>query len=269
MQHNGMQAEPLPSASQAAPLFPLEMVSVTELKPHPRNYRAHPEDQLAHISQSMREVQRLTQSPNGFYRNIVIAADGTILAGHGVVQAAQKEGIAEVPVIRLPIWPDDPRALKILTGDNEISKLAEIDDRELTELLKLVKETDEAGLLGTGFDESMLAALTFITRPASEISTFDAAAEWVGMPAYDEGEKPLQLVISFRNDEDRQTFVEQNALVIMGRVRKTWSTWWPAKEVNDAAAVKFEPGVAACPGETPGERPEEQEEEGGNDVLPD
>ncbi len=214
------------------------------LKPHPRNYRGHPEDQIAHIRQSMREVQELTRSPNGFYRNIVIAQEGTILAGHGVVQAAQRDGVLQVPVMRLPITPDDPRALKILAGDNEISKLAEIDDRTLTEILREIKETAENGLLGTGLDEPMLAALMYVSRPASEIEDFDAAAEWVGMPGYEEGEKPVQLVISFRNEEDRQQFVDRNELVIMGKVRKTWSTWWPEKEVDDASSVKFEP---ACP----------------------
>jgi ParB-like chromosome segregation protein Spo0J len=71
----------------------VEMVPIDELRPHPRNYRVHPEDQLAHVEHSMRT--------NGVYRNVVAARDGTILAGHGVVLAARKIGLAEVPVDRL------------------------------------------------------------------------------------------------------------------------------------------------------------------------
>jgi len=94
-------------------------VPVASLKPHPVNYRKHPEDQLRHIERSVKE--------HGFYRNVVVARDGTILAGHGVVLAAKRLKRDKVPVIRLPLAADDLRALKVLTSDNEISRLAEVD----------------------------------------------------------------------------------------------------------------------------------------------
>jgi hypothetical protein len=58
------------------------VMKVSALKFHPRNYRRHPQDQLRHISASIRE--------NGFYRNVVVARDGTVLAGQGVVQASRR-----------------------------------------------------------------------------------------------------------------------------------------------------------------------------------
>ena len=61
------------------------MTSVEDLTPHPQNYRDHPQDQIAHIVRSIEE--------HGFYRNVVVAKDNTILAGHGVVQAAQQLGM--------------------------------------------------------------------------------------------------------------------------------------------------------------------------------
>jgi hypothetical protein len=54
-----------------------ELIAIKELKPHPRNYRSHPEDQLVHLVNSIKQ--------HGFYRNVVVAKDNTILAGHGVV----------------------------------------------------------------------------------------------------------------------------------------------------------------------------------------
>lgn len=104
--------------------FETEMVSVEELRPHPRNYRKHPEDQIEHLVDSIKQ--------NGFYRNVVIARDGTILAGHGVVEACIRLNTSEIPVIRLNREPDDPQSLKVLTGDNEIGHLGEIDDRILS-----------------------------------------------------------------------------------------------------------------------------------------
>jgi ParB-like chromosome segregation protein Spo0J len=99
-------------------------VPIGDLKPHPRNYQKHPADQLKHIQASI--------AAHGYYRNIVVARDNTILAGHGVVEASRAMGKKRVPVVRLDVAPDDPRALKVLTSDNEISNLAEVDDRGCT-----------------------------------------------------------------------------------------------------------------------------------------
>ncbi len=205
-------------------------VLISTLKPHPRNYRKHPEDQLEHIRASIAE--------NGFYRNVVIVKDGTILAGHGVVKAAESMGRDKVPAVRLPIDPDSPAAIKILTGDNEISHLGIIDDRELTELLG-----DIPDLLGTGYDGAMLANLVYTTRPQSEIKDMDEASAWAdaGMPPFDPGGKPpVRLAVSFRNEADRLRFVEKFELTIMKKEACTWSVWWPDREREDAAAVRYE-----------------------------
>ena len=129
-----------------------ELVPIDDLRPHPRNYRAHPEDQLAHIVASIRE--------HGFYRNVVATRDGTVLAGHGVVAASRQLGLPSVPTIRLDVEPDDPRALRVLTGDNAIAALANDDDQVLAELLRELHDADGIeGLLGTGFDDRMLTSL--------------------------------------------------------------------------------------------------------------
>lgn len=209
-----------------------ELVPLGKLRPHPRNYRAHPEDQIEHLAESIRA--------NGLYRNIVAAKDGTILAGHGVVLAATALGMASVPVVRLPIDPDSPQALKVLTGDNEIEHLAEQDDRLLTELLKEISQVDTAGLLGTGYDAAMLANLAFVTRPASEIRDFDAAAEWAGMPGYEEGgDRVLKLVVSFKTEGNREEFVKRTGIEIDKREAVVWSTRWPFTEREDLASLQF------------------------------
>jgi hypothetical protein len=211
----------------------VELVSVKTLKDHPRNYRGHPEDQIAHLKES---IER-----HGFYRNVVVAKDGTLLAGHGVVKAARAMGIAKIPVVRLDMGPEEPQALKILAGDNEVGHLAESDDRKLTELLKEVKDLDMNGLLGTGYDEGMLAALLMVTRPRSEVADANAAAEWVGMPEYDAGERPLTLVIYFRNDVDRQSFVSEKGIETLRAGDETnWTAWYPPKERDDKASVRFQ-----------------------------
>lgn len=129
------------------------MVALSELRPHRRNYRHHPPEQLRHLGQSMRE--------SGVYRNVVAAEDLTILGGHGVVEAAAMVGIAELPVTVLPIDADSPAALKILAGDNELARLASDDDRALASILAEVNDAAGLGdgLLGTGWTPADLAKL--------------------------------------------------------------------------------------------------------------
>lgn len=211
--------------------FLIEQLDPGELRAHPRNYRSHPDDQIEHLCASIRE--------NGLYRNVVIAADGTILAGHGVVEAAKRAGLKSVAVVRLPIAADSPAALKVLTGDNEIEHLAEQDDRLLSKLLREVNETLD--LLGTGYDEAMLANLVYVTRPASEIADMDEAAHWVGMPEYDptEGQTHgLKVIVSFKDESDKASFFER--LDLPATTGKTGSIWWPPREREDLASLRLE-----------------------------
>jgi hypothetical protein len=200
-----------------------EPVAVAGLTPHPQNYRTHNDAQLAHL------VASITQY--GFYKNVVIAADNTILAGHGAVLAAQQLGIETIPAARLPISPNSPAALKVVAADNELSRFADIDDRALTELLHEISTGDPAGLLGTGYDELALAGLLMVTRPSTEIAGFDAAAEWVGMPEYEPAGDKIHLVISFETTEERDDFVAHHFTgSIYRRYRSgVWSGYWPAR----------------------------------------
>jgi hypothetical protein len=209
--------------------FKAEIVSLDDLKPHPRNYRGHPDDQIAELVESLKE--------HGVYRNVVCARDGTLLAGHGVVQAARAAGIKKIPVIRLDVGPNEPSALRVLVGDNEIEHLADQADRMLSELLKEIKEADEQGLKGTGYDEAMLANFLMVTRPKSEIEDFDAAAQWVGMPDYDSGEQAIKLVVLFANEEAMKDFARKLKINVHPKSR---TTWYPQRKRDDVKNLMFE-----------------------------
>jgi hypothetical protein len=211
--------------------YPVERVPIGKLSKHPRNYKKHPPEQVAHIADSIRQ--------HGFYRDVVVASDWTILAGHGVVEAATSIGLREVPVKRLPIGPDDPRALKILATDNELGKFAESDDRMLANILKEVSDKDPEALRGTGFDERSLAAFVMVTRPPDQIRKIDENAEWVGMPEYDGGATPILLTISFDDEAARKEFVAKKQLKVVKTTGRTWSVRWPEVENEDVHAVRF------------------------------
>lgn len=209
-----------------------DVVSIGRLKPHPRNYRIHPDDQLAHLAQSLKAY--------GFYRPVVVANDDTVLAGHGVLQAAKSIGIDEVPVVRFDFGPDDPRALKLVVADNEIGRLADIDDRTMTELLRDLVAAEQE-LLGTGFNEEQLSLLVMTTRSQSEIKDKDEAAEWLGLPSYaSSGEKSYRLVVSFKSEAERKAFVDEHGFVILNAHSGVWATNWPTKVRERLMAVKME-----------------------------
>jgi len=215
-------------------LFRTVTVRIDELRPHPKNYRAHPPDQIAQLASSIRE--------HGFFRNVVVARDGTILAGHGVVEAARSIGRKEVPVVRIDVDPDGPRALRVLAADNEIARLAENDDRALSELLRWLADADETGLEGTGFDRQQLAALAMVTRPEGEIADEDAAEAWAGMPGFEPRAPQISLVLAFEAEAERDKLISDLGIVVAKKTRQTWSAWWPPREREDLASLRITDG---------------------------
>jgi hypothetical protein len=197
-------------------VYTTELVALADLKPHPANYREHPEAQRRHIGRSIRA--------HGFYRNVVVARDGTILAGHGVVDAAREEGLEQIPIVRLDLPPDDPEALKVLTGDNEIARLALADDVQLSELLGRVRETSVDGLLGTGFDEASLAIL--LRLAAAHGDPIAPEDEWEGMPDFEQDDRQsvFHATVHFATEEDADRFFE-----LLGVSRRA-RFWWPASD---------------------------------------
>ena len=130
----------------------VEMVKVKELRPHPRNPRVHPEAAIAKLVRSIEEF--------GFTNPVLVSADGLILAGHARVKAAEKAGLTEVPVIRLPL--SGAKADAYLIADN---RLQDETDWSLPELKDLLGDLDtgDFDLRLTGFDlhevEMMMTAV--------------------------------------------------------------------------------------------------------------
>lgn len=129
------------------------LISIDELTPHPRNYKRHPASQ----------VERLAASLQAFGQPRTIAVwRGTILAGHGVTQAAQHLGWQQ---IRASIVPDswtEARAQAYVVADNETQRGAEIDEVELAALLdeaRLEIDLEAMGFDAAAFD-ALLAGLT-------------------------------------------------------------------------------------------------------------
>jgi len=120
----------------------VEKVNISELKPHPKNPRIHPDSAIEKLKRSIEEF--------GWTNPILVSKDGYILAGHARLKAAEKAGIQEVPVIYLPL--EGAKAEAYLIADNRLQDETDWDYEKLENLLNSIAEKG-LDLKITGFSE--------------------------------------------------------------------------------------------------------------------
>lgn len=93
----------------------VETISVSALKPYPRNARTHSKKQIRQIADSMREF--------GWTNPILIDDQCGVIAGHGRLDAANLLGLTEVPVIRLTDMTEAQKRAYVI-ADNKLAENA-------------------------------------------------------------------------------------------------------------------------------------------------
>lgn len=136
-----------------------ENYPIDKLIPYARNSRTHNDEQIAQIAASIKEF--------GFTNPILIGVDDVIIAGHGRLLAAQRMGLKEVPVIRLPHLSETQRRALVI-ADNKIALNAGWDEEMLALEMKELGEL-EFNLDILGFSEEELKELDAFGEP--EISS--------------------------------------------------------------------------------------------------
>ena len=111
----------------------IEWLAVGSVKPNLRNSRTHTKKQLHQIAASIEEF--------GFTNPVLIDAEGTIIAGHGRVEAAKLLGLNRVPCIRIEHLTDDQKRAYII-ADNRLAELAGWDDELLAIELQHLSEVE-------------------------------------------------------------------------------------------------------------------------------
>ena len=125
--------------------------SVTALTPYARNSRTHSDEQVAQVAASIKEF--------GWTNPILIDEEGSIIAGHGRLQAAQRLGESNVPTITLNGLTDAQKRAYVI-ADNKLALNAGWDNEMLAvEISELIEEGFDLDLTGFGADEidSLLA----------------------------------------------------------------------------------------------------------------
>lgn len=145
--------------------YQIEIRDIGSIRPYEKNPR-HNDDAVDAVAASLREF--------GFRSPIVVDGDGVIICGHTRLKAAQKLGLAKVPVhVAKDLMPEQVRAYRI--ADNKTSDLSDWDyDILPIELSELQDAGFDLGLLA--FDEDELAKL-LNTEPTEGLTDDDAIPE--------------------------------------------------------------------------------------------
>jgi len=129
-----------------------QVVPVAQCRGHPRNYNLHDDGQIGRLQGSLRTF--------GQVRSIVVQDTGEggflIIAGAGVVEAAQRNGLTDLRADVIPATWDEATILAYLAADNELARLGSPDDAQLALLVADVQESDgELAALAAGTDERL------------------------------------------------------------------------------------------------------------------
>ena len=138
---------PEAAAPMSAPMS-VELRPLDAVRPYANNPRQN-DDAVEAVAESIRRF--------GFRQPIVVDADGVIVAGHTRYRAAQRLGLATVPVhVATDLTADEVRAYRL--ADNKTAELASWDTSMLSIELDALRG---AGIDWTllGFDEEELAKL--------------------------------------------------------------------------------------------------------------
>ena len=120
-------------------------VDINELIPYANNARTHSEEQIQLIRSSLREF--------GFINPVIIDNENGIIAGHGRVIAARREGITKIPCVKVDHLTEAQKKAYIL-ADNRLAELSEWDEEMLRIEIEQLNNLDfDVDLLGFDLTE--------------------------------------------------------------------------------------------------------------------
>lgn len=127
----------------------VERWPLDRLRPYARNPRTHSDGQVAQIAASIVEF--------GWTNPVLISGDGTVIAGHGRLEAARRLGLDAVPVLVLDHLSEAQRRAYVI-ADNKLALNAGWNEELLIAELHALNG-DGFDLALTGFEEAELDRL--------------------------------------------------------------------------------------------------------------
>jgi len=152
-----------PSAADTAKAHrQIERVQISDLQLDPQNLRKHGKRSLEAIASSL---QRFGQQ-----RQPIVTSDGVVIAGNGLVAAAESIGWTEIDIVRTTLTGEEARAYAI--ADNRSAEFSEWNQEELA---ATVRSFDAELLSFVGFTGDELDAMQFAAtvEPEDDKPRFD------------------------------------------------------------------------------------------------
>lgn len=159
------KAEALDPASW--PATQNETWSVDDLVPYARNSRKHTVEQIDLIARSIKRW--------GWTQRVLVAEDGTIIAGHARVMAAQKLGVESVPVMVARGWSEEQIRAYVI-ADNALGDMSSFDDDLLRLEVGELRDGD-FDVAALGLDQKTLDGLFATPTEPEAPSEFKAFGE--------------------------------------------------------------------------------------------
>ena len=195
-----------------------EPVTLGDLKPDAKNARRHNPRNVGQIERSIQQ--------DGFGRSLLVANDGTIIAGNATadalgalgmedVQIVNSDGTRPIVVRRTDIEPGSPAFHRLAIADNRAAELATWDKESIASLIADGSVDPEEFWM-----PPELAKLL----DAPQGPGVDAAAEWTGMPEYEnEEQRPVaQLTVYFASIEAKRAFGAVIGQPVSDKERWVW-----------------------------------------------
>jgi uncharacterized protein (UPF0335 family) len=118
---------------ETADLPRMEWAPIATVRPNPKNARTHSKKQIRQIAASIRKFR--------FLNPLIVDDENVILAGHGRLEGARLEGMAQVPIVRFGHLSEAQKRAYVI-ADNKIAEQAgwdrELLSIELNELIELL-----------------------------------------------------------------------------------------------------------------------------------
>lgn len=181
-----------------------ELVDTKSLKDHPKNRNKHPQEQIQRLA-------KLYESHGIRHPIIVSKNSGFIVAGHGRRLAALLAGVERFPVV-YQSFDSEEAEYAFIQSDNAIA---------LWSTLDIVQINEDLVAMGANFDADLLGLKPFLIESGD---SFDANAEWKGMPEFDQKDKRAfkTIQLHFHDQDAINKFVKLTGVTITESTRYLW-----------------------------------------------
>lgn len=119
----------------------VEAVSVSTIRPHPKNSRIHDEENLQSIMRSLAAFGQRTP--------IVVGSANQVIKGCGTLEAVKRLGWTTIQIVRADFLPESQQVAYAL-ADNKTSDLSEFDFESVAGVLRYL-DGEKVDLASTGF----------------------------------------------------------------------------------------------------------------------